>query len=279
MNFWKLLFACGLLLMQITPTAHAYQRTKTALGVPVAWTQMPIPYAIGAKGSKDVDDGSDIDAIKKAFATWLAVDCASFEVSFVGLVDQPKAEYIPGGPNQHHIYWVEPPEPWPFATGAVAVTTLQFDAVTGQIQDADIRFNGHTYQWSTAETPPEGKQDILNTATHEVGHFLGLEHTDNSLREATMFGDTSSGETLKRDLLQDDRDGICAIYPATKEKMSFRQVSSDPGATPCPTRSSLSTSGSASGAAGCQQAGPPASFLLPGLLLLFIALRRRKRRV
>jgi MYXO-CTERM domain-containing protein len=52
---------------------------------------------------------------------------------------------------------------------------------------------------------------VRNTVTHEVGHFLGLDHTP--IEAATMFATAPRGETAKRDLHQDDIDGLCAIYP------------------------------------------------------------------
>ena len=47
---------------------------------------------------------------------------------------------------------------------------------------------------------------------HESGHFLGLAHSDDV--NATMYYRvTMDGETLKRDLDDDDVAGLCAIYP------------------------------------------------------------------
>ena len=123
------LFALALLALA-TP-AQGYNRTRTSLGVPAAWTQMPITYYIGKKGSKDVTDGSDIDAIKRSFATWAAVDCAALTFRLGGLIDNPKGAYEPKGDNQNHVYWVEPPEKWPFAEDVVAVTTVFYQPATG----------------------------------------------------------------------------------------------------------------------------------------------------
>jgi hypothetical protein len=46
---------------------------------------------------------------------------------------------------------------------------------------------------------------------HEVGHFFGLAHSPGH-PEATMWACADAGETMKRDLAEDDVEGICAIY-------------------------------------------------------------------
>jgi hypothetical protein len=46
--------------------------------------------------------------------------------------------------------------------------------------------------------------------THEAGHFLGLGHSN--VRAATMSSSASVGETSKRVLAPDDKQGLCSIY-------------------------------------------------------------------
>jgi hypothetical protein len=50
--------------------------------------------------------------------------------------------------------------------------------------------------------------------THEVGHFIGLDHTLDF--DATMFAGYDEGTTELRTLEQDDIDGACAIYPPSR---------------------------------------------------------------
>jgi len=53
--------------------------------------------------------------------------------------------------------------------------------------------------------------DLLSVVTHETGHFLGLAHSLNG--DATMFRSYAPSTDTLRDLTDDDRSGICAIYP------------------------------------------------------------------
>jgi len=51
--------------------------------------------------------------------------------------------------------------------------------------------------------------DLESVAVHEIGHLLGLDHSSDS--NAVMYSKIPPG-TVKRDLAQDDIDGIHALY-------------------------------------------------------------------
>jgi hypothetical protein len=60
---------------------------------------------------------------------------------------------------------------------------------------------------------PSDGYDYLSIMTHEAGHFLGLAHSADE--DATMFARYLPGRTKMRDLMRDDVEGICAVYPPT----------------------------------------------------------------
>ncbi|XP_010030761.2 metalloendoproteinase 5-MMP [Eucalyptus grandis] len=64
-------------------------------------------------------------------------------------------------------------------------------------------------QWST--NPSSTQFDLESVTLHEIGHLLGLAHTPD--QNAVMFATISPG-AQKRDLRQDDIDGIHALYAA-----------------------------------------------------------------
>jgi hypothetical protein len=80
----------------------------------------------------------------------------------------------------------------------------------GQILHADIVFNPST----TFTTNPGGSsdplvEDLQTVATHEVGHFLGLDHT--GVVRGVMF--PMAEQPSQVDLSYDDVAGISALYP------------------------------------------------------------------
>jgi hypothetical protein len=92
---------------------------------------------------------------------------------------------------------------------ALAVTTTTYTGST--ISDNDLVFNS-SFVWSTSGEA--GKYDVRNVATHEFGHFLSLADLTGSSNSAkTMYFQAATGETLKRSLEPDDKNGINFIYP------------------------------------------------------------------
>jgi predicted Zn-dependent protease len=86
----------------------------------------------------------------------------------------------------------------------------------GQILDADILFNP-----SRNFTTDVGgaNQDLQTVATHEIGHFFGLDHS--AIVRAIMFPFTPDSETT---LGYDDVAGISAVYPKTSPDVSMGTI-------------------------------------------------------
>jgi len=107
----------------------------------------------------------------------------------------------------------------PLSVGAAGQTILYVRA--GWIVEADIHLNARDYQFSVGDVP--GKIDLQSVLTHELGHLLGIGHTD--VVRATMNATLPSG-IAARSLEKDDLDAVCALYPAPVAKTDFGCVKS-----------------------------------------------------
>jgi len=86
---------------------------------------------------------------------------------------------------------------------------------TVRIDDADIVTNTRNIDWTSQSEDPNGagcsgEFYIEGVMVHEVGHVLGLGHTDVS--GATMFPSVSSCNNDPATTEKDDEDGLNALY-------------------------------------------------------------------
>lgn len=92
--------------------------------------------------------------------------------------------------------------------GPLAVTTYRYNLFS-QMNECDIERNLDK-NWSSTPSVGDNSFDIASVALHEFGHCAGLDHSTNGA--AVMYPYLAPGAT-KRNLTQDDINGIQAIYP------------------------------------------------------------------
>ena len=92
----------------------------------------------------------------------------------------------------------------------------------GQILEADIMFNPDT-QFSTESVTPSDRIDLESVATHEIGHLLGLDHSN--LLSSTMFPTVTAGSNFARDIAVDDTIGVSTLYPSDLFPLMFGTLS------------------------------------------------------
>src|ERR1700694_688812 len=115
---------------------------------------------------------------------------------------------------------------WDDASNVIALTVTTYDSGSGRLLDADIELNAAGFKFTTLDTPlcPEPAPrydcvatDVQNTATHEFGHALGLDHTiwrdPVSGQESTMSPTSKIGETSKRQIDRGSHQFVCDVYP------------------------------------------------------------------
>jgi MYXO-CTERM domain-containing protein len=216
--------------MLSTSRAHAYCRTSTTSspdhdgrvctppqdsdsGVPLFWGMPRITYSIQEDASQDVSLAETQNAVRAAFDAWMAVDCGDgpprIELIETETVVCALHEYNKDRGNANIIFYRD--QDWDDSPSKLAITTVTFHKDTGEIFDADMALNSTDFHFTTGETVVDA--DLLSVLTHETGHFLGLAHSN--VAGATMNEGYSTGSTALRDLTEDDRAGICAIYPPT----------------------------------------------------------------
>lgn len=184
-------------------------------GLALYWPTSCIGFSVQEDGSRRHRiDATQLEQVATAaFGRWLGADCGGgrrpeLDVQSLGLVSCDRAEYNQDHGNANILMFRE--QDWPDDSGhALALTTLWFNPKTGAIHDVDIEINGTTREPVTLGNPKEGI-DLASVLTHEIGHFLGLSHSEDPTSVMRPFYMPGSDDL--RQLRADDVQGICSIY-------------------------------------------------------------------
>ncbi len=187
-------------------TSFAFQVKRTDEGATIKWNRPKVAFKLNEGGSDDMGFEATRRAIKASFDQWNLEHGTDIELSFEGTTTDTEPGFNRSGENTNLVVFEE--DNWPFEQSALAVTLTTFNTRTGELLDADIIVNGQHYTWGNGVE--EADHDLANSLTHEVGHFVGLDHSHQL--EATMYPSAHPGELKKRDLSDDDTAGLFALY-------------------------------------------------------------------
>jgi Matrixin len=164
----------------------------------IAWpaTSFPVPYAIdrsvlqtfGASAQQDVEN---------AFTDWTKVADSRISFRFQGVVDN-----VPAGTDGRNVVTMADNMFGP--NSFLARTTYSWDSA-GNLYESDIQLDASTV----------GKYSVEQLVEHEVGHFLGLDHS--AVASAVMFPFVPENGTPGMD--SDDRLAISSVYPAMEPSL------------------------------------------------------------
>lgn len=211
-------------------------------------------------------------AIIAGFTQWLNADCGQGQgpgitISDYGPVECRKAEYNQDSPNANIFMFRD--DDWPYANAidTLALTTLIFNADNGEIYDADVEVNTNQSPMSIGDIS-DTDIDFSSVITHEIGHFLGLSHSD--AQGSTMRPSYAPGQTTMSSIEFDDVEGVCTALPPQRETNS----------TSCDPRHGFSTECALPETTCSFAPGSPGALAsaLVGLLSLSSTLLRRRFR-
>ncbi|MEZ4470136.1 MAG: matrixin family metalloprotease [bacterium] len=170
-------------------TGFAHIRTADRADAPyLRWSQgFEVPIHVHQAGYSALPFADVRRALERSLATWTAVNGSTLT-----FIRDPAGRDgdTPAMDGVNMIRFEEralPPEIDP--DSVLAWTTPVSVACTGVILEADITFNAVSFRWATADNARAN--DIETVSLHEVGHLLGLDHSNN--RDAVMFPRCRSG--------------------------------------------------------------------------------------
>ncbi|MEO6420754.1 MAG: matrixin family metalloprotease, partial [Polyangiaceae bacterium] len=172
---------------------------------PATWppAKLPVAFTLSLPDPRDLKSDA-LAELDVALRSWGHVGCTAWRGVIAG-----RALVTGANDGVNAIIWHDDVWPSDLPPGVAAQTVVHTDA-TGNVVDTDIHLNGVDFKWSLDGAV--GTNDARSILTHELGHALGLGHSSDS--RATMYAGYPGGISW-RSLEQDDKDGICALYPGT----------------------------------------------------------------
>lgn len=166
-------------------------------------------YKINHSSKPNNISNSQLDqAISASFNAWTTAD--SKQVFTLGGETKDTAAKLNG---TNALFWKR------LSGSAIAITYTWYYPATGVVAESDTAFN-KGYAW--AVTSPVagdcagavGKYDLQNIATHEFGHWIGLDDLyGTNEKDLTMYGYGTTGELKKDSLGLGDILGVMAVTP------------------------------------------------------------------
>jgi hypothetical protein len=248
---WLPAVAAATLGVTLPRGAQAFVRYYTEDNAPFGWAlpDLPLNAYVDDFNQPTMSPDQVIGAVAAATAAWSAGlnDC-----TYLAILPQTFSGPAPRAANDAHNSLIFRSQSWcqlapdgscevEYDPSALAFTWDTANKKSGQIYDADIEVNLVDYEWADVVANPSLSEDmdLQNALTHELGHFIGLDHTcytpspsapnpplDNNgvrvpdcdvapadVQNTTMYPSAMPGDTQKRTLAPDDQNGLCTIYP------------------------------------------------------------------
>ena len=205
------------LIILLSSVGHAWEVKTNAQGDPLHWKTNTIPIHYNPEHS-GLSSQQVSNAIEQAAQAW--------SYSFTTL--QNKGETTQRSithEDEHYSVlfsddWNEDPD--------ILALTYTWSKNDGEIVHFDIEMNADHFVWSIDGNSQT--HDLQNTLTHELGHALGLDHSNIS--QATMAASSTAGETSKRALHEDDKEGHSYIYSHPLEGSGSSSSGDSPPSNP-----------------------------------------------
>jgi hypothetical protein len=168
------------------------------------------------------------DILEDSIEAWSAPTCSDFKSRYDGTTSANSQSH--GDGNNVVNFLSSWPSSYGSSNGTIGITMSM--ASGSALTEFDMNFNEQKYTFVDGQPGGGSQVDLQSVATHEFGHAVGLDHSNQS--SATMYASYDNG-TGQRTLASDDENGVCALYPSGKTGGGGDTDNPDDGCAICDT--------------------------------------------
>ena len=191
-------------------------------GVPIKWKELPIVYRFHKAVSSKLDEAGVRAAVRMAFDAWQNVECSRGRTSLRfeegSDIEVGKGLGKKEATEKFGIYFRDDEWPHSDAEESLALTTQIYGKTSGNIEYADIEINTADTNFRLTDDEGADKVDLQAVVTHEVGHYIGLAHSNDPesimvARYCESADRCGQSTDVARGLSADDRKAVCTLFP------------------------------------------------------------------
>lgn len=193
-------------------------------GVKAHWGSACISYAVQSDGSlaQDISPEELRAVLDEGFQAWTRADCASarvagatrgsspeFTATYRGKAACEAVEYNCGAADANANIVMFRDGSSDLSAYTIALSTIVANLRTGEILDVDIEINSQDFDFylDPSQARPD-RQNLKLVLNHELGHMLGLSHSQEP--GALMRAAYDATSPLPS---ADDIAGMCSVFP------------------------------------------------------------------
>lgn len=189
------------------PMAQAYEFMDTCSGQPTRWARANpnTTWRLSTSyPSADLSASVVGNTLTAAFDEWSAPGCSEFDASRGSDINAD-----PSNSTSNVIGFYESGWPGEWGSNTIAITLVTYSPTSCLLDNADMVFNGVNFRFINGDPSNYSSVDLQSVATHEAGHWLGLNHSAHS--GSSLWPSYSVG-TDERTLTCDDSEAVCRSH-------------------------------------------------------------------
>lgn len=199
-------------ILTLAPLAMGFISTRAGSGAPVTWGNgATLTFRANVTNSSGLSGGDVFNTLTTSLSRWKLAASNGFNFVFYHGTDAGTYPNFSGSVQDNSVFFTSNARSSSdhLGCGTVAVTQVWFNNSSGGAFKADVRFNDQCFTFTNrpGDTVSQSRIYLADVATHELGHALGLDHSQ-TLQSSMVY--TAANQQSNPSC--DDNSAMVALY-------------------------------------------------------------------